>query len=47
MSQPVIYLRPPASLKARLQEAAKQNRRTLNQEVIARLEASLTQYRKF
>jgi hypothetical protein len=46
MSQPVIYIRPPASLKVRLEEAAKLNRRTLNQEVIARLEASLTQYRR-
>jgi hypothetical protein len=37
---PVLYIRPPASLKEKLMEAAKENRRTLNQEVIRRLELS-------
>lgn len=40
MNRPVLYIRPPATLKERLEEAAKANRRTLNQEVIRRLERS-------
>jgi hypothetical protein len=46
MKRPVLYIRPPASLKERLEEAAKLNRRTLNQEVIRRLERSLQSYYK-
>lgn len=46
MKQPVIYVRPPAALKERLQEAADANGRTLNKEVIRRLERSLDGYRR-
>ena len=46
MSQPVLYIRPPAPLKERLLQAAKENGRTLNQEVIRRLQRSFEGYRQ-
>jgi hypothetical protein len=41
MKQPVLYIRPSAALKARLEAVAAANGRTVNKEVIRRLERSL------
>jgi hypothetical protein len=46
MTQPVLYIRPPAALKERLEQAAKANDRTLNKEVIRRLQESFPDYRR-
>lgn len=46
MKQPVLYIRPPVALKERLQEAADANGRTLNKEVIRRLERSLDGWKR-
>ena len=42
----VIYLRTHPSLKHRLQDAARENQRTLNAEIVWRLQRSLDGYRR-